>query len=772
MSGYVRHLFIVRVWLEAGDASHAAQWRGSVEHVPAGPHLYFTSLEDLVDFIALRRGGTATPAPLPLGDDQLPTSDQLYKERNTTVKTNRLLASAITLLALALLLSQSAGAGAQTSPSQYPTQAAKPGVASGFSAKLNRPNDQAPYKITFQARLTNPGGQPITSPTNFTFRLYTVPSGGTAIFTEGPVSITPNAQGLLTYQVGSATPIDPSIVAQFAGTLYLGVQVGSDPEMTPRLLLTASPYAMSLAPGATINGALNQRDQAYYGVLNGINTDVSDSSNAGLYGKGATGIYGSSSSDGSQDSYGGYFDNNNSPAGVNRYGVYGHARSGWGLYGQSDNANNIQQSAGVVGQSGATNGAGGVFTGTIGVNGSSSSSGNRSGYGGLFYNNGGGSGYQEGVHAEVHSSGSNLASSAGRFLNFGGGSGPQYGVYADSYSSGGTNGYGGSFVNHGGGSGQQYGVLADSSGYGLFASSNASTAQQQSAGVVGQSTDLNIGVGGVFTGAFGVVGYGQNGGQFYGTSAGVYALGGISNVGVLAHGGNNGGTGIEGRGGTGTSGGDGGAFYGADGTATDGGGYGIYAQGGHGPDPAYNPSYDGYFYAYNISSNYTSVYARGHVSALSFDTHTSYDMVVEYHGSEPLRPGDVLAFDGNNHQVHGEATLGVVKATAQNAQMAMGAAQNRMYWQEHKETTNDGKTLDSSGWHIDGKANTIQPGDTLSVVVMGQVQMKASGVQFGDHVTLAADGSLSRAKAGDYVIGRAVSQPDKGGYVTVFVNLK
>ncbi len=74
MSEYVRHLFIVRVWLEAGDAGRAAQWRGSAEHTRSGQRLYFTSLEDLVDFITLRRG---EPPNYP--DDEIPDNHQ---ERN------------------------------------------------------------------------------------------------------------------------------------------------------------------------------------------------------------------------------------------------------------------------------------------------------------------------------------------------------------------------------------------------------------------------------------------------------------------------------------------------------------------------------------------------------------------------------------------------------------------------------------------------------------------------------------------------------------------
>lgn len=50
-----RHLFIVRLWSEPHQPTPQA-WRGSVEHIPSGQRLYFSSLIDLADFIGLRLG--------------------------------------------------------------------------------------------------------------------------------------------------------------------------------------------------------------------------------------------------------------------------------------------------------------------------------------------------------------------------------------------------------------------------------------------------------------------------------------------------------------------------------------------------------------------------------------------------------------------------------------------------------------------------------------------------------------------------------------------
>ncbi|MBN1889851.1 MAG: hypothetical protein JW850_17780 [Thermoflexales bacterium] len=48
-----QHVFVVRLWSEATGPA-PAQWRGSVEHIPSGQHLYFAALDDLIDFIVFQ----------------------------------------------------------------------------------------------------------------------------------------------------------------------------------------------------------------------------------------------------------------------------------------------------------------------------------------------------------------------------------------------------------------------------------------------------------------------------------------------------------------------------------------------------------------------------------------------------------------------------------------------------------------------------------------------------------------------------------------------
>lgn len=381
---------------------------------------------------------------------------------------NRIVSFAVITLAMLLILGQGLSGGAKAAPqsgiqasvsarmvqsSSANAAANKPGKQSSASKPgAASPNDQSPARITVQGRLTNSTGNPITVATNVTFHLYTQSSGGTVFYTETN-TITPDSNGLFTYSLNGGNNFNTDLIQRFEDSVYLGITAGSDAEMTPRFLMTAAPYAMSLIPGAAINGAVEQSTQPYYGVLNGINSNLSDSYNAGLFGEGPMGIYGEARSDGTQDSYGGYFYNNNSAAsGVKRYGAYGLASSGWGLYGESNNTSGTQQSAGVVGLSTDANGMGGVFTDTAAT--------------------GTGVVATGAIQGLVASANGNIGNtSAGVFLN-------------NSPASNANN----------------VSVRANvNAGFGVYADSNGSSTQLLSAGVVGVSSDAN-GSGGVFTG--------------------------------------------------------------------------------------------------------------------------------------------------------------------------------------------------------------------------------------------------------------------------------
>src|SRR5512136_1031694 len=101
-------------------------------------------------------------------------------------------------------------------------------------------------EITYQGKLTNAAGTPLTGSYSVAFSLYEAPTGGTAL--ANSTKTVACANGLFTTQLAFSQ-------LYFDGrALWLGVKVGSDPEMTPRQEIRPVPYALGLRPGAWITG--------------------------------------------------------------------------------------------------------------------------------------------------------------------------------------------------------------------------------------------------------------------------------------------------------------------------------------------------------------------------------------------------------------------------------------------------------------------------------------------------------------------------------------
>jgi hypothetical protein len=97
-----------------------------------------------------------------------------------------------------------------------------------------------PQKMNYQGQLTNSSGTPINTPRSITFCIYDAATGGTALWTEtqGSVSV---INGIFNVVLGSNNAID----IPFRKAYWLGINVASDGEMTPRHLLTNAAYAMA-----------------------------------------------------------------------------------------------------------------------------------------------------------------------------------------------------------------------------------------------------------------------------------------------------------------------------------------------------------------------------------------------------------------------------------------------------------------------------------------------------------------------------------------------
>jgi len=108
--------------------------------------------------------------------------------------------------------------------------------------------------ISYQGRLADSAGNPITtSGVGIQFCLYDTDVGGSPVdgWCENHPSV-PVEDGLFSVLLGSINPIPVSTLANH-GTLWLGIKVGSDSEMTPREQIASAPYAMvvsTVADGA------------------------------------------------------------------------------------------------------------------------------------------------------------------------------------------------------------------------------------------------------------------------------------------------------------------------------------------------------------------------------------------------------------------------------------------------------------------------------------------------------------------------------------------
>jgi uncharacterized low-complexity protein len=101
--------------------------------------------------------------------------------------------------------------------------------------------------ITYQGKLTNAAGTPLTGIYSVTFTIYDASTGGTVLSTDTHSVTATN--GLFTTSIAFT---DSKVLDGRA--LWLGIKVGTDAEMTPRQEIRPVTYAMSLRPGAVING--------------------------------------------------------------------------------------------------------------------------------------------------------------------------------------------------------------------------------------------------------------------------------------------------------------------------------------------------------------------------------------------------------------------------------------------------------------------------------------------------------------------------------------
>jgi len=117
------------------------------------------------------------------------------------------------------------------------------GAFGGFRSPMAEPAGSGGL-IAYQGRLADTAGNPLTDTFPMIFRLYNQSSGGIPLWEEnwnGPNSVAVS-DGLFNVMLGSLTPI-PQAVVTGNSDLFLGVTVGTDDEMQPRVQIGSVLYA-------------------------------------------------------------------------------------------------------------------------------------------------------------------------------------------------------------------------------------------------------------------------------------------------------------------------------------------------------------------------------------------------------------------------------------------------------------------------------------------------------------------------------------------------
>jgi len=128
--------------------------------------------------------------------------------------------------------------------------------------------------IPYQGRLADPDGNLLSGPQVMTFALYNVETGGQPVWTEhriGNTNSVPVTDGLFNVMLGEVTSLNQTIITNNSA-LYLGITIGSNSEVSPRVQLGYVPYAVTVSDGSITtaklaDGAVTQRKLATHAQI-------------------------------------------------------------------------------------------------------------------------------------------------------------------------------------------------------------------------------------------------------------------------------------------------------------------------------------------------------------------------------------------------------------------------------------------------------------------------------------------------------------------------
>lgn len=96
-----------------------------------------------------------------------------------------------------------------------------------------------PKAINYQGKFTDNDSNPLSGNYLVTFRFYNIAVGGEVLWEEGHILVM--EKGVFNVLLGSIKPLD----VDFNKDMWMGIEVASDGEMSPRIKLASSAYAIN-----------------------------------------------------------------------------------------------------------------------------------------------------------------------------------------------------------------------------------------------------------------------------------------------------------------------------------------------------------------------------------------------------------------------------------------------------------------------------------------------------------------------------------------------
>jgi len=143
------------------------------------------------------------------------------------------------------------------------------------------------FPISVQGILSDENGKAVPNGShNITFSIYNEASGGTRLWEESQSLV--SSGGLFDTLLGKSKPIAPSILNDSPET-YLGIKVGNDPELGPRIRLAYAPYAIQ-AVASYDSDTLDGFDSSDFALKGEVQSSGSVTVAASSYGPLSSGI--------------------------------------------------------------------------------------------------------------------------------------------------------------------------------------------------------------------------------------------------------------------------------------------------------------------------------------------------------------------------------------------------------------------------------------------------------------------------------------------------